>query len=117
MNNVVWILECRERMESSQRGKLVKKLSLGMRMERLLKISNEFNKSEHSPRRSRLWSLGTIQRMLKNKTYTGLHEVYFKKIEKTFSYKVPKIITASVQEFRKFSIKITRMKTTIKTFY
>ena len=79
-----------------EESKLVKKLFTWYENGKTLKdIQNEFNKSEHSPRRSRLWSLGTIQRMLKNKTYTGLHDVYFKKIDKTFSYKVPKIITVS----------------------
>jgi DNA invertase Pin-like site-specific DNA recombinase len=45
--------------------------------------------------RNGMWNTTTIQKMLKNKTYTGIHSVYIKKIDKEFSFKVPKMITIS----------------------
>ena len=42
-----------------------------------------------------LWNTATLQNMLQNKTYTGIHEVYIKKIGQSFSFKVDKIISIS----------------------
>lgn len=49
--------------------------------------------------KSGLWNLGTLQKMLRNPSYTGLHTVHIKKLEKTYTYKVPKII--SVGQFNR----------------
>ena len=54
--------------------------------------------------KSGLWNMVTIQKMLANKSYTGIHKVEIKKknkeeIERTFHFKVPAIITVS--QFRK----------------
>jgi hypothetical protein len=46
-----------------------------------------------------LWNLTTIQNMLQNKTYTGIHEVKIKKIDQSFSFKVDKII--SITQFNR----------------
>ena len=45
--------------------------------------------------KSGLWNMGTLQKMLANRTYTGIHNVHVKKLDRTFSFKVPKIITVS----------------------
>jgi site-specific DNA recombinase len=46
-----------------------------------------------------LWCLGTIQKMLANEAYTGLHRVHIKKVDRTYALKVPAII--KVSQFRK----------------
>ena len=64
----------------------------------LLDIKKELDKSDVQPRRSKsgLWVLATLHKMLRNKTYTGIHSVKVKKLnDKEFSFKVPKIITIS----------------------
>ena len=64
----------------------------------LVDIKKELDKSDVQPRRSQsgLWVLATLHKMLKNKTYTGIHTVKVKKLNnKEFSFKVPKIITIS----------------------
>lgn len=64
----------------------------------LLDIKKELDKSDVQPRRSKsgLWVLATLHKMLRNKTYTGIHSVKVKKLNnKEFSFKVPKIITIS----------------------
>ena len=60
-------------------------------------IKNHLDKNGVQPRRTKsgLWNMGTLQKMLANKTYTGIHNVYVKKLDRTFSFKVPKIITVS----------------------
>ena len=60
-------------------------------------IKNFLDKNGVKTRRtnSGLWNMVTIQKMLANKTYTGIHTVYIKKINKSFSFKVDKIITVS----------------------
>ena len=55
-------------------------------------IKNLLDNEGVKTRSGSLWSMGTISRMLRNKTYTGLHTVHLKRFDKTFSYKVPKII-------------------------
>ena len=45
--------------------------------------------------RAKLWSLESIRNMLKNKTYTGIHEIHYKEYNETFTYPVPKIINKS----------------------
>ena len=62
-----------------------------------VEIKNELDKQGVKTRRTKsgLWNLGTLQKMLRNKTYTGIHSVYVKKIDKEYSFKVPKIITVS----------------------
>jgi len=46
-----------------------------------------------------LWCLGTLQKMLANESYTGLHKVHVKKIDRTYALKVPAII--KVAQFRR----------------
>ena len=60
-------------------------------------IKNHLDKNNVPTRRteSGLWNMVTIQKMLSNKTYTGIHTVYIKKIDRKFSFKVDKIITVS----------------------
>ena len=60
----------------------------------LKEIKNRLDREGVEPRRTGngLWNLGTLLSMLKNKTFTGIHTIHIKKIDKTFSYKVPKII-------------------------
>ena len=71
-------------------------------------IKIELDKQGIQPRRAGngLWNLGTLQSMLKNKSYTGLHSVNeyrtldidrvtkrkYKEVVKTYNYKIPKII-------------------------
>ena len=57
-------------------------------------IKDLLDRSGVEPRRTGngLWNTGTLHKMLMNKTYTGLHQIHQKKINKTFSYKVPKTI-------------------------
>ena len=60
-------------------------------------IKNHLDKEGVATKRTKsgLWNMVTIQKMLANRTYTGIHTVHVKKIERTFSFKVPKIITVS----------------------
>ena len=60
-------------------------------------IKNHLDKEGVETRRTKsgLWNMVTIQKMLANRTYTGIHNVHVKKLERTFSFKVPKIITVS----------------------
>jgi len=58
-------------------------------------IADSLNNEGIKPRRAALWNLGTLQKMLRNKTYTGIHTVHIKKLDKTFTFKVPPIITIS----------------------
>ena len=60
-------------------------------------IKNHLEKNGVESRRGRggLWNFGTLHNMLKNKSYTGIHKVRIKKLDREFSYKVPKIITVS----------------------
>ena len=60
-------------------------------------IKNHLDKSGVATRRTKsgLWNMVTIQKMLANRTYTGIHHVYVKKLDRTFSFKVQKIITVS----------------------
>ena len=60
-------------------------------------IKNHLDKNGVATRRTKsgLWNMVTIQKMLANRTYTGIHHVYVKKLDRTFSFKVKKIITVS----------------------
>lgn len=60
-------------------------------------IKNHLDKNGVATRRTKsgLWNMGTIQKMLANRTYTGIHNVYVKKLDRTFSFKVKKLITVS----------------------
>ncbi len=60
-------------------------------------IKNHLDKSGVDTKRTKsgLWNMGTLQKMLANRTYTGIHNVHVKKLDRTFSFKVPKIITVS----------------------
>ena len=48
------------------------------------------------PRRAKLWSIGTLHKMLTNKTYTGEHIWIDKDTNEAFTIIVPKIITHSI---------------------
>ena len=63
----------------------------------ILDVKKELDRNDVPPRRSRsgLWVIATLHKMLRNKTYTGIHSVHIKNLDKTFSFKVPKIITVS----------------------
>ena len=101
-------------MVDKEESKLVKNMFNWYESGKTLKeIQNEFNKSGFSSRRSKLWSLGTIQRMLKNSSYTGLHTIKFKSKQYTKekphydyidSYKIPKII--NVGQFNRVQKKL-----------
>ncbi len=58
------------------------------------------------PRRTKngLWNLGTLNVMLKNRSYTGIHTQFIKRVEESFSYKIPKII--NVGQFNRVQKKI-----------
>lgn len=60
-------------------------------------IKNHLDKNGVATRRTKsgLWNMVTIQKMLANRTYTGIHHVHVKKLDRTFSFKVQKIITVS----------------------
>ena len=60
-------------------------------------IKNHLEKNGVQSRRGRggLWNFGTLHNMLQNKSYTGIHKVKIKKLDREFSFKVPKIITVS----------------------
>ena len=60
-------------------------------------IKNHLDKNGVATRRTKsgLWNMVTIQKMLANRTYTGIHHVYVKKLDRTFSFKVQKLITVS----------------------
>ena len=60
-------------------------------------IKNQLDKNGVATKRTKsgLWNMGTIQKILANRTYTGIHEVHVKKLDRTFSFKVPKIITVT----------------------
>ena len=47
------------------------------------------------PRRTAngLWNVETLRRMLRNKFYTRVHTIHYKKHDETFTYSAPKIIT------------------------
>jgi hypothetical protein len=45
--------------------------------------------------RNGLWNFGTLHNMLKNKSYTGIHKVRIRKLDREFFFKVPKIITVT----------------------
>jgi len=62
-------------------------------------IGDELNNAGIKPRRAAFWNLGTLQKMLRNKTYTGIHTVHIKKLDKTFTFKIPPII--SISEFNR----------------
>lgn len=63
----------------------------------LLEVKKELDRNGVPPRRSKsgLWVIATLHKMLRNKSYTGIHTVYMKSLDKSFSFKVPKIITVS----------------------
>ncbi|MDB9898350.1 recombinase family protein [Gammaproteobacteria bacterium] len=76
-------------------------------------LKNHLDKNGVSTRRTKsgLWNMATIQKMLINKTYTGIHTVKIDKIKREFSFKVDKII--SVSQFNRVQKKISfnqRMK-------
>lgn len=62
---------------------------------RSVKTLLENNGVESRRGRFGLWNLATLYNMLKNRTYTGIHEVYIKKIDQKFTLKVDKIIPVS----------------------
>lgn len=68
--------------DSYEKGKTVKQ------------IKDLLDRNGVQPRRTGngLWNTATLHKMLVNKTYTGIHSIHHKKINKTFTYKVPKII-------------------------
>ena len=70
-------------------------------------IKNILDREGVEPRRTQngLWSLGTLNVMLKNKSYTGIHTQYIKKVQESFSYKIPKVI--NVGQFNRVNKKIT----------
>jgi len=78
----------------------------------VLEIKQVLDKEGIEPRRTGngLWNLGTLRKMLQNKSYTGIHSQHIKKIDKTFSYKVPKIINVGqynrVQNMLEFNQKV-----------
>jgi hypothetical protein len=73
---------------------------------RSVKSFLEKNGIESRRGRSGLWNLATLYNMLTNKTYTGIHEIYVKKIDKRFTLKVDKII--SVSQFNRVQKLIVR---------
>ena len=54
-------------------------------------IKHHLDREGVEPRRTNngLWNPVTLQKML-NKSYTGIHQQHIKKVNETFSYKVPK---------------------------
>ena len=64
----------------------------------VMEIKNHLDKNDVKPRRtkSNLWNLGTIQKMLRNESYTGLKKWTVKKDEKTYIYRIPQIISISI---------------------
>lgn len=62
---------------------------------RAVKTLLENNGVESRRGRFGLWNTATLHNMLTNKTYTGIHEIYVKKIDQKFTLKVDKIISVS----------------------
>lgn len=62
---------------------------------RSIKTFLENNAVQSRRGRFGLWNTATIYNMLTNKTYTGVHEIYIKKIDQSFTLKVDKIISVS----------------------
>ena len=60
-----------------------------------IEIKHHLDKEGVEPRRTEngLWNVATLQKMLRNKSYTGIHRQHIRKVQESFSYKVPKIIT------------------------
>jgi len=75
-----------------------------------IEIKKELDRNNVKPRRSILWNLGTIQKMLKNESYTGLKRWRDKDIEKVWEYKIPQIISVSL--FQKVQKKLEENKRT-----
>jgi len=71
-------------------------------------IKDHLDKEGVPPARTKsgLWNLGTLQKMLRNQSYTGLHTIHIKKLEQTFTYKVPKIIP--VGQFNRVQLLLTK---------
>ena len=63
-----------------------------------IEIKKELDRSGIKPRRTKLWNLGTIQKMLRNESYTGLKRFYDKELEKEWVYKIPQIISVSLYQ-------------------
>ncbi|MDC0198845.1 recombinase family protein [Pseudomonadota bacterium] len=88
--NKFWVIEKDE-------AKWVKQIYTNYENGKTVKeIANELNNNNIKPRRAKLWNLVTLQKMLRNETYTGVNKVKIKKLDnKEFTYKVPPIITVS----------------------
>ena len=68
------------------------------------------------PRRTKngLWNIETLRKMLRNKSYTGIHTIHYKRYEETFEYRIPKVINKSqfnkIQKILDASERNTRKK-------
>jgi len=63
----------------------------------VISIKNELDKSGVKPPRTQtgLWNLGTIQKILSNRSYIGEKEFYDKELDVTFKYNITPLITSA----------------------
>tara|TARA_B100000780_G_C21099773_1_gene443776 strand:- start:11 stop:1777 length:1767 start_codon:yes stop_codon:yes gene_type:complete len=69
-------------------------------------IQSELNINGVAPRRTRngLWNIATIQKMLRNESYTGIKRWFDKELGKEWVYQIPQIISANT--FQKVQSKL-----------
>tara|TARA_Y100000310_G_scaffold151054_1_gene150570 strand:- start:512 stop:2215 length:1704 start_codon:yes stop_codon:yes gene_type:complete len=74
----------------------------------VIDIKKELDRSGVKTTRTKsgLWSLGTIQKILKNESYTGVKTFYDKELDKTFEYRIDSIV--SVNKFRQVSKELNK---------
>lgn len=75
-----------------------------------IEIKKHLDRNGVKPRRAKLWKIETIQKMLRNESYTGIKRFYDKELKKEWVYKIPQIISISL--FRKVQTKLTHNKKT-----
>ena len=76
-----------------------------------IEIKKELDRRGIAPRRRKLWGLATIQKMLRNESYTGLKRWVDKESKQEWVYQIPQII--SVSTFQKVQRKLLEnLKTT-----
>jgi hypothetical protein len=74
----------------------------------VIDIKRELDRNgvETTRTKSGLWSVGTIQKILQNKSYTGIKTFYDKELDETFEYQIDSLI--SVDKFRRVRKEMNR---------
>ena len=73
-----------------------------------IEIKKELDRNGVSPRRTKTWGLGTIQKMLRNESYTGLKRFVDKESGQEWVYQIPQ--TISVSTFQKVQRRLQENK-------